>query len=265
MNIGKLSPLYRDTISIKQRERIEKYGEVFTPDNVVKDMLDIIPDKETIGRTYLEPSCGDGNFLVEILQRKLDLCTSFEDIIVSLSSIYGIDIQADNVIEARRRMLGVLMSYKDFDDEQLNQIYEILYRNIILGNMIDDRMLKLSNDGYLLDFNKSNKVMLLASEAGRFDTYNLLGGDKSSYKASDIYNWYKLNGTDVTPEFCDNIIQYINGSAFTNRIAFYSCKYDNGKFVYDSEFLYDNEEESIDTSDIKTDFSASFLSGLNFG
>ena len=84
---GRLNPLRREEISIKQKERVQKYGEVFTPSNIVKDMLDLLPvadggkslvtntktktKKPYISSTFLEPSCGDGNFLVEILNRKL--------------------------------------------------------------------------------------------------------------------------------------------------------------------------------------------------
>ena len=60
---------------IKSKQRVKDYGEVYTPDNIVRDMLDLLPhDTRTIDSTYLEPSCGNGQFLAEILRRKLELC-----------------------------------------------------------------------------------------------------------------------------------------------------------------------------------------------
>ena len=106
---GKLTSLRREEISTKQRERVQKYGEVFTPSNIVNDMLDLLPTKDDgrtlilnektkaeksyLSSTFLEPSCGDGNFLVEILNRKLKCVSesSFDhDVLLALSSIYGV-------------------------------------------------------------------------------------------------------------------------------------------------------------------------------
>ena len=63
----------------KSKERVAKYGEVFTPQHIVKDMCDML-EKENPGafdpeRTFLEPSCGDGAFILEILRRKFSLCS----------------------------------------------------------------------------------------------------------------------------------------------------------------------------------------------
>ena len=57
---------------IKSKERVKNKGEVFTPIPVVNKMLDLIPSI-TIKQTFLEPACGDGNFLIEILRRKIDV------------------------------------------------------------------------------------------------------------------------------------------------------------------------------------------------
>ena len=104
------------TEGFKTKERVQKFGEVFTPENIVKDMIDIIPLEETdlkeLHKTWLEPACGTGNFLVEILYRKLALAeklgTSKENLernlFISLARIYGIDIQEDNVKESRLRL-----------------------------------------------------------------------------------------------------------------------------------------------------------------
>ena len=62
----------KDNKSIKSKERVNKFGEVFTPENIVKDMLDMDGVREcsySLDKTFLEPSCGTGNFLVEIIAR----------------------------------------------------------------------------------------------------------------------------------------------------------------------------------------------------
>ena len=64
---------------IISKERVKQYGEVFTPDSIVCDMIDLvekrwgdISDEEYILKTYLEPACGDGQFLIRLLSRKLE-------------------------------------------------------------------------------------------------------------------------------------------------------------------------------------------------
>ena len=84
-----------------KKERIRKYGEVFTPHHVVADMCDM-REKESPGAfepatTYLEPTCGDGAFVLEILRRKFARCRIRKEYTVSLMSIYAMEIQPDNV------------------------------------------------------------------------------------------------------------------------------------------------------------------------
>jgi hypothetical protein len=58
--------------TVKSRQRIIDHGEVFTPSGLVKDMLDLVAREcERIDSRFLEPACGDGNFLAEVLRRKL--------------------------------------------------------------------------------------------------------------------------------------------------------------------------------------------------
>ena len=266
---GRLEPLYRDAISVKQKERVEKYGEVFTPTNIVNDMLDLIPEPETIERTYLEPACGDGNFLVEILNRKMYLCKSFHDVLVALSSIYAIDIQADNVLEARRRMLGVVLSWfegQELTDAQLSSLNEILYKNIVLGNMPDDKMLKMDNDGYLLDFNKNTQLMLVASDKGRFDTYELLSNSNVNYSSADITAWYSLNEQSIDSTNCNSLLHYLNYNRSFNRLAFYNWTVTDETIQGVAEFLYDNEEEPEvqEPVEIKMPLSSDFFKNITF-
>ena len=85
-------------MQIKSRERVRDFGEVFTAEREVKDMCDLIPDWRG---NILEPACGTGNFLVEILRRKMNLGMTEEE---AASTMFGIDIQPDNVREAIVRL-----------------------------------------------------------------------------------------------------------------------------------------------------------------
>lgn len=92
---------------IKSKQRVKRYAEVFTPDFVVKDMCDLAPSEiwENIESTVLEPACGNGNFIVEILARKYSHCKTEKDGLKALASVVGVDIQQDNVDECRERLL----------------------------------------------------------------------------------------------------------------------------------------------------------------
>ncbi len=100
---------------LSKAERVRRYGEVFTPEWVVKDMCDML-ETESPGafepeRTFLEPTCGGGAFVVEILRRKFQRCRTREDYRVALESVYGLEIQADNVAECIRRVTALCEAY----------------------------------------------------------------------------------------------------------------------------------------------------------
>ena len=83
--------------------RVKSTGEVFTPTELVQEILDCIPiDVFQQDKTYLDPSCGDGQFLGEILIRKVENGIDFE---TALSTIYGVDLMQDNVNLCRERLL----------------------------------------------------------------------------------------------------------------------------------------------------------------
>lgn len=88
-------------MKMTKEERIRKYGEVFTPPWVVTNMCDML-ERESPGafepaKTFLEPTCGDGAFVVEVLRRKFERCKCRADYTKALKSVYGFEIQADNV------------------------------------------------------------------------------------------------------------------------------------------------------------------------
>ena len=119
---------------IKSKDRVRDLGEVFTNEREVNAMLDLIPNI-TIEMTFLEPSCGNGNFLIEILRRKLDLISKEDDaraaILKCYASVYGIDIMPDNVTESKQRMLDML-PLKELEQE----VKTILDKQIIVGDFL---------------------------------------------------------------------------------------------------------------------------------
>ena len=93
---------------IKTKERVKKFAEVYTPDFIVKNMCDLVPTVAEIETTVFEPAFGNGNFLVEIYKRKLANCKTAEDVLVTVQSVYGVELLSDNVIEAKERLWDVL-------------------------------------------------------------------------------------------------------------------------------------------------------------
>ena len=98
-----------------QRDRVKKYGEVFTPDWMVKEMCDMLeaesPGAFSPEKTFLEPTCGDGAFVEEILRRKFAACRRREDYSTALKSVYAFELQADNVEKTIRRVTALCQKY----------------------------------------------------------------------------------------------------------------------------------------------------------
>lgn len=123
---------------IKSKKRVKDFAEVFTAEKEVKVMCDLVPQEQwTIESTFLEPSCGNGNFLVEILERKFKLCKTAYDGLKALASVVGIDIQADNVEECRTRLYGIYCKQFSQSSEFCKHIAkQILHNNIICGDSL---------------------------------------------------------------------------------------------------------------------------------
>ena len=132
---------------IKSKQRVSDFGEVFTPAHIVKDMYDLVPEEmwASIDTTFLEPACGTGNFLAEILARKLELCKNWQDGLIALKSVYGIDIQMDNVIEARQRLFDMYIA-KFPKSPALSGIMaaQLLASNIVCGDSIPEVTRKIN-------------------------------------------------------------------------------------------------------------------------
>ena len=85
----------------RQRDRVRKYGEVFTPQWLVDEMCDML-EAESPGcyrpeTTFLEPTCGDGVFVLEILRRKFTNCRKRSDYTAAIESVWAMELQSDNV------------------------------------------------------------------------------------------------------------------------------------------------------------------------
>ena len=137
---------------IKSKDRVAERGEVFTAEREVKAMCDLVKDEcERIDSRFLEPACGDGNFLAEILRRKLEVVkkkykkSTYEyeqNSVLAVTSIYGVDIMMDNVLACRERMFEIWNKEytanckKDANDETREAVKFILSLNIVLGNAL---------------------------------------------------------------------------------------------------------------------------------
>lgn len=125
---------------IKSKKRIQDFAEVYTPMKIVGDMCNLIPDDvwENINANFLEPSCGNGNFLEEIFRRKLRYCKTAEDGLAALSTIYGIDILPDNVEESKQRLFDMFVNaFPKASALTGLQAAEILEKRIICGNSLE--------------------------------------------------------------------------------------------------------------------------------
>lgn len=138
---------------VKSKKRVTDHGEVFTSEREVNAMLDLVKQEtERIDSRFLEPACGNGNFLAEVLRRKLAVVEKkykksqleFERYaVLAISSIYGVDILEDNAQECRERLFKIF-------DELYTQLYKVkckeecrssvkylLNRNILWGDALD--------------------------------------------------------------------------------------------------------------------------------
>lgn len=137
---------------VKSKKRVTDHGEVFTSEREVNAMLDLVKQEtERIDSRFLEPACGTGNFLVEILRRKLAIVESrykksqleYERYaVIAISSIYGIDLLQDNVEETQNRLFEIFdKQYTSFyknncKEECRTSIRYILDRNILRGDAL---------------------------------------------------------------------------------------------------------------------------------
>lgn len=137
---------------IKSKRRVAEHGEVFTNEREVKAMCDLVAQEcDRIDSRFLEPACGDGNFLAEILTRKLVTVKKLYKSnpydyerysVLAVTSVYGVDILADNVAECCERLFKLWdKEYKSackkaVSEETREAVKYILSKNILCGNAL---------------------------------------------------------------------------------------------------------------------------------
>ena len=150
----------------KSKKRVADHGEVFTPSWMVESMLDLVKgETERIDSRFLEPACGNGNFLVQILRRKLaavELKYGKSDFerrhysLLALMCLYGIELLPDNIAECRANLLEILADYvklNESDDLYRASSY-VLSQNLIHGDALtmrtsDSQPITFAEWGYL--------------------------------------------------------------------------------------------------------------------
>lgn len=140
------------TKQVKSKQRVAELGEVFTAEREVETMCDLVKhETERIDSRFLEPACGDGNFLSVILQRKLSVVTKVYKrsaydwerySLLALGSLYGVDIMFDNVVACQERLFMIWdkeyrkACKKECNDATREAAQFILRLNIVCGNAL---------------------------------------------------------------------------------------------------------------------------------
>lgn len=91
----------------RDKDRIDATGEIFTPEELVQEIIknSKLDQRQNFSKTIIDPACGDGNFLVEILKVRL---RAGHDPLESLSTLYGIDIMEDNIEQCKNRLIEIV-------------------------------------------------------------------------------------------------------------------------------------------------------------
>lgn len=145
---------------MRSRRRVADHGEVFTPDWLVTAMLDLMKEEtERIDSRFLEPACGSGNFLVQVLRRKLAAVevkygkSDFDKrhyALFALMCVYGVELLSDNVAECRANLLEIFAEYLNL--EEPDDLYPAAH-NVLADNLIHgDALTMLTSEGEAITF-----------------------------------------------------------------------------------------------------------------
>jgi len=185
---------------VRTKYQVVTYGEVFTGKREVNAMLDLVKNEtERIDSRFLEPACGTGNFLAEILERKLTVVENsykknqydYERFaVLAISSMYGIDKQENSVQHCRQRLIGIfdlnyLRLFKGHTkDSCRDTIRYILERNIIHGDALTLMTLETPSQPIIFsEWSLVNNDMLKRRD---FSFYELL--EHESYKELPLWS-----------------------------------------------------------------------------
>ena len=141
---------------IRDKSRVSNFGEVLTSKREVLDMLNLVnTEPSRLDSRFLEPACGDGNFLIEVLNFKLDILEKnysknqyeFEKFSIQIfTSVYGIDILEDNIISARERLFNQYFDlYNKKFKSNINQKLLDCIKYILKLNLVHADALSLKN------------------------------------------------------------------------------------------------------------------------
>jgi len=185
---------------VKSKQRVAEHGEVFTAEREVNAMLDLVkPETERIDSRFLEPACGEGAFLTEILRRKLAVVkanyrkspSDYERYsVLAVTSIYGVDILEDNTVACRRKLFDIwdkeytANAKKQANDQCREAVKFILSKNILCG----DALTMLRADGSPIIFAEWNFVTGSQIKRRDFALDELLNGHEKQM-SFDMLDW----------------------------------------------------------------------------
>ena len=191
---------------VKSRQRVQDHGEVFTSEREVNAMLDMVKQEtERIDSRFLEPACGDGNFLAEVLRRKLAVVNQRygknardweKHAFVAVSSIYGVELLPDNATDCRVRLLAIVedswikVTKEERSPRFLNAIRYVLSRNILNG----DALTMLDADGNPIIFSEWSLVVGDKVKRRDFRLDEMLEGNGEH----EQFSLFGLSGSAIT-------------------------------------------------------------------
>jgi len=205
---------------VRSRKRVIDHGEVFTPRWMVDEMLDLVKsESERIDSRFLEPACGSGNFLVPVLERKLQTVrarygsSEFETrhlALAALMSIYGIELLEDNVVECRENLVAVLRIFL-----KLNQSDPLVAagRAVVSSNIVNgDALTMLGSDGSPILFAEWAYLGrgLFQRRDFRFDalTQMSLFGEGTLFEGMDKAEIFKAEKDNYPPISIDELAHF---------------------------------------------------------
>jgi hypothetical protein len=197
------------TAQIVSRKWVTKHGEVFTAEREVNAMLDLVKhETERIESRFLEPACGSGNFLDAILRRKLNVVkrrhqfsrTEFErDGVTAVASIYGIELQMENVIVCRERLFNVFVEVwrgvfgRGVSARCSRTLRFILGKNIIWGDALTLKQADLLTESIV--FSEWSPIGECLLQRRDFMFENLLRN--TTGEGENLFRYYSDSGAPV--------------------------------------------------------------------
>lgn len=195
---------------VKSKQRVADHGEVFTNEREVNAMLDMVKQEtERLDSRFLEPACGDGNFLAEILRRKLAVVKQRYGMnprdwekyaFVAVGSIYGVELLPDNAADCRKRLLSIVEEAwrraikTDGDPRFMGAISYVLARNILNG----DALTMLDAEGNPIIFSEWSLVTGDKVKRRDFRLDEMLEGNVEQNESLSLFGDIADNG-DVSP------------------------------------------------------------------